>query len=57
MWVGEFLDFYKGVGNNNAVQVLFDSDRPFILNALEGLFPYFSTANAANAFGAYYSTI
>lgn len=57
MWLGEFLDFYKGVGNNNAVQVIFDSDRPFILDAQEGLMPYFSTANAANAFGAYYSTL
>ena len=56
LWLGEFLDFYEGVGDNNAVQLLFPSEKPFILEAGEGLFPYFSTANAANVFAAFYST-
>lgn len=57
LWVGEVLDYYKGLGDNNAMQIICDSDRPLILEQGEGLFPYFSSANAANAFGAFYSVI
>lgn len=57
LWVGEFLDFYEGVADNNSVQLIFDSDRPFILDAGESLIPYFSTASATNLFAAFYATV
>lgn len=56
MWVGEFIEEFEGVADNAAVQVIFDAERPFLLDANEGLHPYFGTANAANAFGVFYST-
>lgn len=57
VWMGEFLDLYSGVTNNSAVQISFPDSKPFTLQAGEGLFPYFSTAHAANAFGSYYASI
>jgi hypothetical protein len=57
LWVAEMLEYYEGVADNVGVQVSFDAERPFMLDALEGLMPYFSTANAANAFGSFYSTV
>lgn len=57
LWVAEMLEYYEGVADNVAVQISFDAERPLILDALEGLMPYFSTANAANAFGSFYSTV
>lgn len=56
-WIAEFLDLYSGVANNAAVQLSFPDSKPFVLNGSEGLFPYFSTANAANQFGAFYASI
>lgn len=55
LWMGEFLDYWEGVADNVAVELLFDCERPFVLDGGEGLFPYFSTAAAANQFGAFYS--
>jgi hypothetical protein len=57
MWLGEFLDLYSGVSNNSAVQISFPDSKPFELQGGEGLFPYFSTANAANSFGSYHASI
>ena len=53
LWMGRFLEFVEGVADNVGVQVL--CDLPVILDAGEGLFPYFSTAAAGNVFGSYYS--
>lgn len=57
LWVAELLDYYKGLGDNNCMQIICDSDRPLILEQGQGLFPFFSTAHAANAFGAFYSVV
>lgn len=55
LWLGEFLDFYEGVVDNAVVQVDIDPLRPLRLDAGEGIFPYFSTVNAANYIGAFYA--
>lgn len=55
MWVGKFLELYQGVANNAAVQLSFPDSKPLLLDGGETLIPYFSTANAANQFGAYYA--
>lgn len=56
-WFGEFLDLYGGVVDKAAVQISFPDSKPFLLNGTESLFPYFSTAHAANSFAAYYAPI
>lgn len=56
LWCGDFLTSYDAVANNAEVQLSFPESAPFMLNSGEGLMPYFSTANAANVFGAFYKT-
>lgn len=55
LWIAEFLDYWEGLGDNSCAELMFDSERPFLLEGGEGLLPYFSTTNAANQFGAFYS--
>lgn len=55
IWIAEFLDYWEGLGDNNCAELMFDSERPFMLEGGEGLLPYFSTTNAINQFGAFYS--
>lgn len=55
LWVAEFLEFVNGVPNNAYVQLSFPDSKPFLLNGGEGLFPYYTTAAAANQFGCYYT--
>lgn len=54
LWILEFADFYFAVANNAAAQLSFPDTKPILLRGGEGLCPYFATANAANAFGAFY---
>lgn len=55
IWVANFLEFYKNVPNNAAIQISFPDSKPYLLAGGEGLVPYFSTAHAANQFGAYWA--
>lgn len=57
IWVAEFLEFYKNVADASAVQLSFPDTKPFLLKGGETLIPYFSTTNATNQFGAYYSVV
>lgn len=57
LWVGEFLELVSGVADKSGIEVSFPDSKPFLLQAGEGVMPYFSTANAANAFGAYYASV
>lgn len=56
-WVAKFLELYQGVANNGQIQLSFPDTKPLEFMGGESFIPYFSTANAANSAGAYYSLV
>ena len=56
VWFGEILEYFEGVADNSGVQAMFSDERPFVLDAGEGIFPYFSSANDSNYFAAFYGS-
>lgn len=57
LWVAKMLELYQGVANNAIAQLSFPDSKPLEFDGGESFIPYFSTANAANAAGAYYSLV
>lgn len=57
LWIAKFLELYQGVANNGVVQLSFPDSKPLEFMGGESFIPYFSTTNAANAAGAYYSLV
>lgn len=56
LWSGALLEFYAAIADKTGVVLEFDTLHPFILEAGEGIMPYFGTANAANGMTISYST-
>jgi len=56
-WLAGVLELVENVPNNAYVQLSFPDSKPFLLEGGQGLIPYFSTPNASNQFGAYYSLV
>lgn len=55
-WQGRMLDFQESVADNGGLSIdAIDSHKPLILEAGEGLLPYFSTTSADNLFAASYN--
>lgn len=56
LWCGQMLDFYAAVANNAGVNLEFDAPHPLLLEAGEGIMPYFSVAAAGNGMTVAYQT-
>lgn len=56
LWSGALLEFYDSVADKSSVELEFDTQHPFVLEAAEGIMAYFGTANAGNGLTISYST-
>jgi hypothetical protein len=54
-WIGQFIAFQEGLADNGNVTLSFSELNPLILQANEGVMPYFGTANAANLINGFYA--
>jgi hypothetical protein len=57
LWVGELIEFVEGLADNSGLQIEFDVLKPFVLEANEGLMPYFGSASANNGMQIAYASI
>lgn len=57
VWAGELIEFVEGLADNAGLSIEFDADKPFTLEASQGLMPYFGTASASNGMQIAYSTV
>lgn len=55
LWMADFLDYYTNVADQTGVELEFDIEKPLLLEAGEGLMPYFSTAHANNYAVVFYA--
>jgi hypothetical protein len=58
IWVAKFLHFQADVASNGCLSLVasYDLGAPIVLDALEGILPYFETATAANLVTARYQS-
>lgn len=57
LWLGKFLVFQPQLADNGTLSLGFEEGHPLILEASEGVMPYFATANAGNMISGFYTII
>ena len=55
LWVASFLGFQEALADNGTTSVSYSENNPLMLEAGEGIMPYFGTASAANLVSGYFS--
>lgn len=57
IWVASWIEYYEAIAANTGVAVQFYENRPLILDAGEGIMPYYELATTENGITIGYSTI
>lgn len=57
LWVGAWIELYRSLAANQGVAVRFDDRLPLILDADEGIMPYFGTATVDNGMTLAYASL
>lgn len=57
LWVASFLEYYQDLADNQSVALRYFADKPLLLDADEGIIPYFKTATTENGITIAYSTV
>lgn len=57
LWVGSWIEFYRNLAAGQGVAVRFQDDYPLLLEADEGIMPYFATSTTDNGMTIAWATV